>query len=134
VHVALDDFGTGSSSLTHLTRLPVDVLKLDRSFVSRVDRDRQSRALCEAVLTVGRSLGLQVVAEGVETPAQLGVLRGLGLDHAQGFLLSRPLPLADLVRLLHDGAGQLWPGLVGSSADPVPAAADLPAVRAGRRG
>ncbi|GAB3313157.1 hypothetical protein GCM10027451_26880 [Geodermatophilus aquaeductus] len=134
VHVALDDFGTGSSSLAHLTRLPVDVLKLDRSFVSRVDRDRQSRALCEAVLTVGRSLGLQVVAEGVETPAQLGVLCGLGLDHAQGFLLSRPLPLADLVRLLRDGGGLLWPGLVGSSADGGAAAADVPAVRAGRRG
>lgn len=134
VHVALDDFGTGSSSLAHLTRLPVDVLKLDRSFVSRVDRDRQSRALCEAVLTVGRSLGLQVVAEGVETPAQLGVLCGLGLDHAQGFLLSRPLPLADLVRLLRDGGGLLWPGLVGSSADAGAAPADVPAVRAGRRG
>ncbi|MGY1687110.1 putative bifunctional diguanylate cyclase/phosphodiesterase [Geodermatophilus sp. SYSU D00867] len=133
VHVALDDFGTGSSSLGLLTRLPVDVLKLDRSFVSRVDRDRQSRALCEAVVTVGRSLGLQVVAEGVETPAQLGALRGLGVDQAQGFLLSRPLPLADLVRLLRDGAGQLWPGLVGSSADPVPPV-EPSTVRAGGRG
>ncbi|MGY1735582.1 putative bifunctional diguanylate cyclase/phosphodiesterase [Geodermatophilus sp. SYSU D00684] len=134
VHVALDDFGTGSSSLGLLTRLPVDVLKLDRSFVSRVDRDRQSRALCEAVVTVGRSLGLQVVAEGVETPAQLGVLRGLGVDQAQGFLLSRPLPLADLVDLLRGGAGLLWPGLVGSSADPVPAPVEPSTVRAGRRG
>ncbi|MGY1697395.1 putative bifunctional diguanylate cyclase/phosphodiesterase [Geodermatophilus sp. SYSU D00814] len=117
VHVALDDFGTGSSSLVTLVRLPIDVLKLDRAFVSRVDRDRQSRALCESVVTIGRTLGLDVVAEGVETPAQLGVLRGLGIGFAQGFLLSRPLPPAELVQVLSEGAGALWPGLVGLSAD-----------------
>ncbi|SNR93508.1 PAS domain S-box-containing protein/diguanylate cyclase (GGDEF) domain-containing protein [Geodermatophilus saharensis] len=117
VHVALDDFGTGSSSLVTLVRLPIDVLKLDRAFVSRVDRDRQSRALCESVVTIGRTLGLDVVAEGVETPAQLGVLRGLGIGFAQGFLLSRPLPPAELVQVLREGAGALWPGLVGLSAD-----------------
>ena len=120
VHVALDDFGTGSSSLLHLTRLPIDVLKLDRALVSRVDRDRQSRALCESVVTIGRALGLDVVAEGVETPAQLGALRGMGVGFAQGFLLSRPLPSADLAQVLRENAGALWPGLVGSSADPVP--------------
>jgi EAL domain-containing protein (putative c-di-GMP-specific phosphodiesterase class I) len=122
VHVALDDFGTGSSSLLHLTRLPIDVLKLDRTFVTRVDRDRHSRALCEAVVTIGRSLGVDVVAEGVETPAQLGVLRGLGIGFAQGFLLSRPLPPAELVQVLLRDAGALWPGLVGLSAPPSPVA------------
>ncbi|SFO88118.1 PAS domain S-box-containing protein/diguanylate cyclase (GGDEF) domain-containing protein [Geodermatophilus dictyosporus] len=126
VHVALDDFGTGTSSLLHLTRLPIDVLKLDRAFVSRVDRDAQSRALCEAVVTVGRALGVDVVAEGVETPAQLGVLRGLGLGFAQGFLLARPLPPADLLRVLREGAGSLWPGLVGLSHDVFPAAGGPP--------
>jgi PAS domain S-box-containing protein/diguanylate cyclase (GGDEF)-like protein len=114
VHVALDDFGTGRSSLAHLTRLPIDVLKLDRSFVSRVDRDPRSRALCESVVAIGRALGLDVVAEGVETPAQLGALRGLGCGFAQGFLLARPMRLTDLTELLCDGAGVLWPGLVGS--------------------
>ncbi|HEX2072653.1 MAG TPA: EAL domain-containing protein [Geodermatophilus sp.] len=114
VHVALDDFGTGHSSLAHLTRLPIDILKLDRSFVSRVDRDPQSRALCESVVGIGRALGLDVVAEGVETPAQLGALRGLGCGFAQGFLLARPLTVAQLSDLLRDGAGALWPGLVGS--------------------
>ncbi|MGY1622282.1 putative bifunctional diguanylate cyclase/phosphodiesterase [Geodermatophilus sp. SYSU D00965] len=114
VHVALDDFGAGRSSLADLTRLPIDVLKLDRSLVARVDRDPKSRALCESVVTVGRALGLDVVAEGVETPAQLGALRGLGCGFAQGFLLARPLRLADLADLLTDRAGQLWPGLVGS--------------------
>ncbi|RBY82039.1 hypothetical protein DQ238_05360 [Geodermatophilus sp. TF02-6] len=114
VHVALDDFGTGHSSLAHLTRLPIDVLKLDRSFVARVDRDPKSRALCESVVTIGRALGLDVVAEGVETPGQLGVLRGAGCGFAQGFLLARPMPAGELTDLLCDGAGLLWPGLVGS--------------------
>jgi PAS domain S-box-containing protein/diguanylate cyclase (GGDEF)-like protein len=114
VHVALDDFGTGRSSLAHLTRLPIDVLKLDRSFVSRVDRDPKSRALCESVVAIGQALGLDVVAEGVETPAQLGALRGLGCGFAQGFLLARPMRLADLTGLLCEGAGVLWPGLVGT--------------------
>ncbi|MGY1630524.1 putative bifunctional diguanylate cyclase/phosphodiesterase [Geodermatophilus sp. SYSU D01186] len=114
VHVALDDFGAGRFSLADLTRLPIDVLKLDRSFVARVDRDPKSRALCESVVTIGRALGLDVVAEGVETPAQLGALRGLGCGFAQGFLLARPMRLAELTELLCDGAGVLWPGLVGS--------------------
>jgi diguanylate cyclase (GGDEF)-like protein/PAS domain S-box-containing protein len=114
VHVALDDFGIGQSSLTHLNALPIDVLKLDRDFVARVDRHPRSRALCESVIAIGRALGLDVVAEGVETPAQLGVLRGLGCGFAQGFLLSRPLRLSELTELLETGAGALWPGLVGS--------------------
>ncbi|MEX5717645.1 putative bifunctional diguanylate cyclase/phosphodiesterase [Geodermatophilus maliterrae] len=130
VHVALDDFGAGTSSLVHLTRLPIDVLKLDSTFVARVDRDGRSRALCQAVVTVGRALGLDVVAEGVETPAQLGALRGLGLGFAQGFLLSRPLPLAELLRVLDEGAGALWPGLVGLSPDAFGAVGETPDVRA----
>ncbi|RFU19507.1 putative bifunctional diguanylate cyclase/phosphodiesterase [Geodermatophilus marinus] len=114
VHVALDDFGTGQSSLAHLTRLPIDVLKLDRSFVSRVDRDRKARALCESVVAIGRALGLDVVAEGVETPAQLATLQALGCGFAQGFLLARPMTATALAALLDTGAGVLWPGLVGS--------------------
>ncbi|TFV55479.1 phosphodiesterase [Geodermatophilus sp. DF01-2] len=114
VHVALDDFGTGRSSLAHLTRLPIDVLKLDRSFVLRVDRDPKSRALCESVVAIAGALGLDVVAEGVETPAQLASLRAAGCGFAQGFLLARPMHPHELTDLLHDGAGLLWPGLVGS--------------------
>jgi diguanylate cyclase (GGDEF)-like protein/PAS domain S-box-containing protein len=113
VHVALDHFGTGTSSLAELTRLPVDVLKLDRSFLARVDRDPQERALCEAVVGIGRALGVEVVAEGVETPAQLATLCGFGCGYAQGFLLSRPLPPAELAALLTERDGVLWPGLVG---------------------
>jgi diguanylate cyclase (GGDEF)-like protein/PAS domain S-box-containing protein len=114
VHVALDGFGTGGSALGHLTALPIDILKLDRSLVSRVDRDQQSRALCESMIGIGHALGLAVVAEGVETPAQLGALGGLGADRAQGFAIARPMSLARLVEVLHAGAGTLRPGLVGS--------------------
>jgi EAL domain-containing protein (putative c-di-GMP-specific phosphodiesterase class I) len=113
VHVALDHFGAGYSSLAHLTRLPIDVLKLDRSFLARVDRDAQDRALCESVVRIGRALGVDVVAEGVETSAQLGTLCGLSCGFAQGFLLSRPLPVGELAALLTDRAGMVWPGLVG---------------------
>ncbi|WNV74539.1 EAL domain-containing protein [Geodermatophilus sp. DSM 44513] len=114
VHVALDDFGTGRSSLAHLTRLPIDVLKLDRSFVLRIDRDRETRALCESVVGIAAALGLDVVAEGVETPAQLGALRAAGCGFAQGFLLGRPMRVQELVEVLDRGAGVVWPGLVGS--------------------
>jgi diguanylate cyclase (GGDEF)-like protein/PAS domain S-box-containing protein len=114
VHVALDDFGTGRSSLAHLTRLPIDVLKLDHAFVLRVDRDPKARALCESVVAIAGALGLDVVAEGVETPAQLGALRAAGCGFAQGFLLARPMRPHELVDVLDVGAGQLWPGLVGS--------------------
>jgi EAL domain-containing protein (putative c-di-GMP-specific phosphodiesterase class I) len=114
VHVALDGFGSGSSALAHLTRLPIDILRLDRSMISRIDRDPQSRALCESIVGIGRALGLDVVADGVETPAQLAALCGFGVGFAQGFLIARPLPLAGFLALLADRAGSLWPGLVGS--------------------
>jgi diguanylate cyclase (GGDEF)-like protein/PAS domain S-box-containing protein len=114
VHVALDGFGSGSSALAHLTRLPIDVLRLDRSLISRIDRDPQSRALCESLVGIGRALGVDVVADGVETPAQLAALCGFGCGFAQGFLIARPMPLGGLTAMLTDGAGLLWPGMVGS--------------------
>jgi diguanylate cyclase (GGDEF)-like protein/PAS domain S-box-containing protein len=114
VHVALDDFGSGSSALAHLTRLPIDIVTLDRSLITRIDRDPQSRALCESIIGIAKALGLDVVATGVETPAQLAALCGFGCGFAQGFLISRPLPLAGLLALLSADAGALWPGLVGS--------------------
>ncbi len=113
VHLALDDFGAGGSSLEHLTRWAVDVVKLDRAFLARVDKDARPRALCASVIGIGSALGIDVVAEGVETPSQLTVLRALGCGFAQGFLLSRPLSLPALVATLDDGAGHLWPGQVG---------------------
>jgi len=114
VHVALDGFGSGASALAHLTRLPIDIVRLDRSLITRIDRDPQSRALCESIVGIGRALGLDVLAEGVETPAQLAALCGFGCGFAQGFLLARPMPLAELLETVADSARTLWPGLVGS--------------------
>jgi diguanylate cyclase (GGDEF)-like protein/PAS domain S-box-containing protein len=114
VHVALDGFGGGSSALAHLTRLSVDVVKLDRSLITRIDRDPQSRALCESVIGIGRALGLDVVAEGVETTAQLAALTAFGCGFAQGFVIARPMPLAGIAAMVADGDGVLLPGLAGS--------------------
>ncbi|QXG76961.1 EAL domain-containing protein [Modestobacter sp. L9-4] len=122
VHVALDDLGRGATSLTGLGGLPVDVIKLDRSLLSRIDRDPYVRAVCAAVVALGETLRVEVVAEGVETSGQLAVLESLGCGFAQGFLLSRPLGLAGLVELLESDGGRLWPGLPG----PVPGAGVRP--------
>jgi c-di-GMP-specific phosphodiesterase len=89
--LALDDFGTGYSSLTYLQRFQYDSLKIDRSFVSTMVERGESSAIVQALVSLGHTLGMNVVAEGVETPAQLGKLCELGCDYAQGFLLSRPL-------------------------------------------
>ena len=105
VHVALAGFGVGASALAHLTRLPIDIMKLDRALITRVDRDPQARALCASVVGIGRALALDVVAVGVETSAQLTVLRDLGVAYAQGYLISRPVTPVELSALLADGAG-----------------------------
>ena len=86
VQLALDDFGTGYSSFTYLKRFPVDALKIDRSFVAGLGRDADDEAIVASVVSLGRSVGKSVVAEGVETPGQLRTLRRLGVDRAQGFL------------------------------------------------
>jgi diguanylate cyclase (GGDEF)-like protein/PAS domain S-box-containing protein len=113
VHLALDDFGSGQSSLAAVGRLPLDILKLDRVLLSRIDRDPHTRAVCEAVVALGRALGIDVVAQGVETSSQLAVLQSMGCGFAQGFLLSRPVGLVGLHLLLEADAGRLWPGLPG---------------------
>lgn len=89
--IALDDFGTGYSSLSYLYRLPLDLVKVDRSFVLGLGEDARSNSIVRLVLELGRSLGLEVVVEGVENERQLAVLRALGCEHAQGYLLARPL-------------------------------------------
>jgi EAL domain-containing protein (putative c-di-GMP-specific phosphodiesterase class I) len=112
VHVALDGFGSGTSALAHLTRLPIDIVRLDRTMINRIDRDPQSRALCRSIIGIAKALNLDVVAEGVETPAQLAALAGFGCGFAQGFLISRPVPLAQLTAMLTHEAGSLLPGFV----------------------
>ena len=102
VRLSMDDFGTGYSSLSYLRRLPVSELKLDRSFVADLEHDEAARALSSAILGIGQSLQLTVVAEGVETPTQNLMLREQGYPVAQGYLFARPLTPQELERWLQD--------------------------------
>ncbi len=92
LRLALDDFGTGQSSLAYLKRFRIDTLKVDRSFVSALHESAEDRAIASAVVALGHSMHMTVVAEGVETTAQAEILRELGCDEIQGYLLSRPMP------------------------------------------
>jgi EAL domain-containing protein (putative c-di-GMP-specific phosphodiesterase class I) len=104
VGLALDDFGTGYSSLEHLKRLPVNELKIDKSFVMGMDRDPADRAIVASTAALGRSLGLLVVAEGVESAASGRVLTAIGCDLAQGFHYSPPVPADQLPGLVRAAA------------------------------
>jgi diguanylate cyclase (GGDEF)-like protein len=95
VEVGLDDFGTGYASLTHLRRLPVSFIKVDRSFISGLGADIEDDRIVAAVVELASNLGLRSIAEGIETPQQLDRLRELGCDHAQGYLFARPDPKVD---------------------------------------
>jgi EAL domain-containing protein (putative c-di-GMP-specific phosphodiesterase class I) len=100
VRLAIDDFGTGYSSLSYLRQFPVDILKLDRSFVSMIAEFTATPAIVRGLLDLGRTLGLETVAEGVEDAFQRDALREQGCDLAQGYLFSRPLTPVDASRLL----------------------------------
>lgn len=102
VAIAIDDFGTGYSSMAALRSLSFDKLKIDRSFVSGVDQQHDSQAICGAMLALGRGLGIQVLAEGVETAAEYAWLRAQGCRFFQGYHFARPLPSADFLALLRN--------------------------------
>jgi diguanylate cyclase (GGDEF)-like protein/PAS domain S-box-containing protein len=103
LRLALDDFGTGYSSLAYLTRLPIDGLKVDRSFVDGLGTEERDTAVTEAVIAMSRALSLDVVGEGVETAAQAAELRRLGCERAQGFYFSRPVSAGEITRMVEHG-------------------------------
>jgi EAL domain-containing protein (putative c-di-GMP-specific phosphodiesterase class I) len=96
LHVALDDFGTGYSSLSYLARLPINSLKIDRSFIMQMSKGPEQMAIVSTVISLARALNLKVVAEGVETEEQANLLRLLRCDEAQGYLFGRPVPPEEL--------------------------------------
>ena len=117
VSITIDDFGTGYSSLSYLARLPIQGIKIDQRFVHGLDKNRNDEAITQAIIALTHSLGLKCIAEGVETAAQFNFLKGLGCEEAQGFLISHPLPEADLrswwrmqeqLYLGGDRQGDLW--------------------------
>ena len=121
VKVAIDDFGTGYSSLAYLRQIPVDVLKIDRSFIADMSRSPDAAALIHTLVELGRTLGLVTLAEGIETPEQLDTLRGERCDQGQGFLFSGPVEASEIAWLLEsarNGHSVLAPGPAPASAAP----------------
>ena len=100
VRLAIDDFGTGYSSLAQLKRFPIDTLKVDRSFIRELPADTEDKAIAEAIIAMGKTLSLTVVAEGVETPEQKAFLRERACDQMQGYYFSKPIPADAFAELL----------------------------------
>ena len=123
IQISIDDFGTGYSSLAYLRDLPIDELKLDRSFVIPMADDARARALVAAAVALAHSLGLRMVAEGVETQIAYAELARLGCDQAQGFYMSRPVPAVELDSWLQ---GRMTSG-VGPEQRPAQSACTHPA-------
>ncbi|MBV1881855.1 MAG: EAL domain-containing protein [Pseudomonadales bacterium] len=105
IEVAIDDFGTGYSSLSYLKKLPIDYLKIDRSFISNLEHDKHDLALSKAIIVMAHEVGLRVIAEGVESEEQQKILTHAGCDFAQGYLYSKPVPPEEFELLLKDQVG-----------------------------
>jgi EAL domain-containing protein (putative c-di-GMP-specific phosphodiesterase class I) len=108
IHLAIDDFGTGYSSLSYLKKFPIDALKIDQSFIHQNTTVSDKSSIVSAVIAMGRSLKLRVVAEGVETLDELMVLQGFQCDEAQGFYFSRPVAAELFADLLQKGAAGVF--------------------------
>jgi EAL domain-containing protein (putative c-di-GMP-specific phosphodiesterase class I) len=100
IRLAIDDFGTGYSSMSLMKQFPIDTIKIDRSFVRDLPRDSEDQAIAQAIISMGKALGMTVVAEGVETAEQHAFLRSHDCGEMQGYLFSRPLPAGELATLL----------------------------------
>lgn len=100
IKISLDDFGTGFSSLSYLKGLPIDTLKIDKTFIDTVIDDNSTRVITESIIAMVKKLGCETVAEGVETPEQLAYLQGVNCDNIQGFLLGKPMPASEIDKLL----------------------------------
>ena len=112
VRLAIDDFGTGYSSLSHLQQFPVDILKIDRSFLHRMHQGPNDAALVRTIITLAKLLSLRTIAEGVEDCEQQEQLRELGCDSAQGFLFGRPMTVPEADTLISSGVVPLMPGAI----------------------
>jgi diguanylate cyclase (GGDEF)-like protein/PAS domain S-box-containing protein len=116
VRLDIDDFGTGYSSLSRLQRFPVDTLKIDRNFVSRMDSDRDTNEIVRIIITLAHNLGLKVVAEGVENQTQVAMLRELGCEKAQGYLFSKPVDHVEIEKLLSNNRATNTSGTLAKAA------------------
>jgi EAL domain-containing protein (putative c-di-GMP-specific phosphodiesterase class I) len=101
VQLSIDDFGTGYSSLSYLHRLPLDTLKIDRSFVNSVGENGEDSEILQTIVSLAKNLKMRVIAEGIETESQLNILKNLGCDYGQGYLMSKPLPKDAIEELLY---------------------------------
>ena len=106
IQVAIDDFGIGYSALSYLKRFDIDYLKIDQSFVKNMETEQNDRVLSEAIVVMAHKLGMQVIAEGVETEAQRRLLLDMGCDSGQGYLFSRPLPAKEFKVLILNAPGK----------------------------
>ena len=105
VRIAIDDFGTGYSSLSTLLRVPIDTIKIDRSFTSTIEDDPTALRIVKAIVNMANSLGKDIVAEGIETPSQASIIHAMGAQYGQGYLYSKPVPAEQALNLLKDQVG-----------------------------
>ena len=104
IKIAIDDFGTGYSSLSYLNKFPADLLKIDKSFIDKMNSRDSSKQYVAAIIAIGHIMGFNVISEGVEEDEQLKTLREIGCDYVQGFIWGRPLPVEKVVELVRESA------------------------------
>jgi len=122
IRLAIDDFGTGYSSMSLMKQFPIDTIKIDRSFVRDLPKDSEDQAIAQAIISMGKALGMTVVAEGVETAEQHAFLRNQACDEMQGYLFSKPLTPLEMARLLNAPPLLASPPLQPDGAPATPAA------------